>query len=80
MQKIESKEMEMSDQGKFKVVINKPACCGYGVCAEICPDVYKLDENGMVYVDDEIVPDGMEALAQEGADACPQSALKLVAV
>jgi ferredoxin len=41
--------------------------------------VYKLDENGMVYVDDEIVPDGMEALAQEGADACPQSALKLVA-
>jgi ferredoxin len=72
--------MEMSDQGKFKVVINKPACCGYGVCAEICPDVYKLDENGMVYVDDDIVPDGMEALAKEGADACPQSALKLVAV
>ena len=27
----------------------------------------------------EIVPDGMEALAKEGADACPQSALKLVA-
>jgi ferredoxin len=72
--------MEMSGQGKFKVVINKPACCGYGVCADICPDVYKLDENGMVYVDDEIVPDGMEALAQEGADACPQSALKLVEV
>lgn len=69
----------MSDQGKFKVVINKPACCGYGVCAEICPDVYKLDENGMVYVENEIVPDGMEVLAKEGADACPQSALKLVA-
>ncbi len=70
----------MSGQAKFKVVINKPACCGYGVCAEICPDVYKLDVNGMVYVDDEIVPESMEALAQEGADACPQSALKLIAV
>jgi ferredoxin len=69
----------MSRLGKLKVVINKPACCGYGVCAEICPDVYKLDDNGMVYVNTEIVPDGMEALAQEGADACPQSALKLVA-
>ena len=65
--------------GRLKVVINKPACCGYGVCAEICPDVYKLDENGIVYVDDEIVPEGQEALAQEGADACPQNALKLVA-
>jgi ferredoxin len=72
--------MEMSGPGKFKVIINKPACCGYGVCADICPDVYKLDDNGMVYVDDPIVPDGMEALAQEGADACPQAALTLVAV
>jgi ferredoxin len=69
----------MSSQGKLKVVINKPACCGYGVCAEICPSIYKLDEHGMVYVDDEIVPDGMESLAQEATDACPQSALKLVA-
>ena len=42
----------MSEQKKLKVVINKPACCGYGVCAEICPEVYKLDENGIVYVDD----------------------------
>lgn len=68
----------MSTGGKRKVVINKPACCGYGVCADICPGVYKLDEHGIVYVEDEIVPEGMEALAQEAADACPQSALKLV--
>ena len=65
----------MSD---WKVVINKPACCGYGVCAEICPDVFKLDENGIVYVEDELVPVGLEDQAREGADACPQSALKLV--
>jgi len=68
----------MSAEGKLKVVINKPACCGYGVCADICPDVFKLDENGIVYVDDEIVPAGLEDLAREGADACPQSALKLI--
>ena len=69
----------MSAPGKLKVVINKAACCGYGLCAEICPQVYKLDEHGMVYVEDEIVPAGLEAEAQEGADSCPQSALKLVA-
>ena len=62
----------------LKVVINKPACCGYGVCSEICPEVYKLDENGIVYVDDEMVPEGMEDAAREGAEACPQSALKVV--
>jgi ferredoxin len=68
----------MSKEGNLKVVINKPACCGYGVCAEICPEVFKLDENGIVYVDNEIVPKGLEESAREGADACPQSALAIV--
>ncbi|WP_062343207.1 ferredoxin [Novosphingobium sp. CCH12-A3] len=63
---------------RLKVVIDKPACCGYGVCAEICPEVYKLDENGIVYVDDEIVPEGLEDRAREGAEACPQAALAVV--
>lgn len=69
----------MAETGRLKVVINKPACCGYGVCAEICPEVYKLDEHGIVYVDDEIVPAGLEKAAKEGAEACPQSALAVVA-
>jgi ferredoxin len=63
---------------RLRVVIDKPACCGYGLCAEICPDVYKLDQNGIVYVDDPIVPQGLEDKAQEGADACPQAALAIV--
>lgn len=63
---------------RLKVVIDKAACCGYGICADICPQVYKLDANGIVYVDDEIVPEGLEDSAREGADACPQSALKVV--
>jgi len=63
---------------RLKVVIDKPACCGYGVCADICPEVYKLDEHGIVYLDDEIVPEGLEDRAREAADACPQSALAVV--
>lgn len=69
----------MSDGNQLKVVINKPACCGYGVCAEICPEVYKLDENGFVYVESAIVPKELEEKAREGADACPQFALSVVA-
>ena len=63
---------------RLKAVVDKAACCGYGICADICPQVYKLDANGIVYLDDEIVPEGLEESAREGADACPQSALKVV--
>jgi ferredoxin len=67
----------MSDTARLRVVIDKPACCGYGLCAEICPEVFKLDENGIVYVDDDLVPEGLEERAREGADSCPQAALKV---
>jgi ferredoxin len=60
---------------RLKVVIDKPACCGYGICAEICPEVFKLHANGIVFVETEIVPEGLEEKAREGAEACPQSAL-----
>lgn len=62
---------------RLKVVIDKAACCGYGICAEICPEVYKLDANGIVYIDDPIVPEGLEKPAREGCEACPQAALAL---
>ncbi|MGI4748805.1 MAG: ferredoxin [Janthinobacterium lividum] len=59
----------------LKVIIKKGACCGYGVCAEICPDVYKLDDNGIVYLENDLVPAALAEQAREGAAACPQSAL-----
>jgi len=68
-----------ASKGTLKVVIDKAACCGYGLCAEICPEVYKLDKNGIVYVDEALVPPELEDKAREGAEACPQSALALAA-
>lgn len=59
----------------MKAIVKKAACSGYGVCQEICPEVFKLDENGIAYVESELVPAGLEERAREAADACPQSAL-----
>jgi ferredoxin len=63
---------------KLKIVADRSACCGYGVCAEICPEIFKLDDLGIVTLLVDTVPEGMEAAAREGASACPQSALKIV--
>jgi len=51
----------VNDATRIKVKVIKSACCAYGLCAEICPDIYKLDENGIAYVEDELVPEGMKA-------------------
>lgn len=63
--------------GAMRAVADRGACCGYGVCAEICPEVFKLDDAGLVYLDDEIVPPELVERATEAAEACPQHALAI---
>lgn len=61
----------------LRVIVDRAACCGYGVCAEICPDVFGLDENGIVKVAAQSVPAAQQDLAREACAACPQSAIAL---
>ncbi len=62
-------------KGTLRVVADRSRCCGYGLCAQVCPQVYKLDADGLVYLDSEVVPPELEEEAREGAAACPAEAL-----
>jgi ferredoxin len=62
---------------RFFVTIDLKKCCGYTTCADVCPEVYKLDDDGFAYTDDGRVPLGLEDKAQAGADACPEGAIVL---
>jgi ferredoxin len=59
------------------VKVDPSRCCGYTSCAEVSPDVYKLDEQGFAYVDSDVVPAGLEAIAREGAAVCPERAISV---
>lgn len=50
-------------------------CEAHGRCNVICPDVFKLDEWGYAYTDDQPTPDGREGTVHEAADACPERAI-----
>ena len=50
-------------------------CCGYTLCADFCPEVYKLDESGFAYVEQSEVPAGLEEKARKGARECPETAI-----
>lgn len=64
----------------MRAVADRGACCGYGVCAEICPEVFKLDDAGLVYLEEPIVPAELIERATEAAEACPQLALRIEAI
>ena len=62
--------------------------CGVG-CGDACPNVSavlredygdKLDADGLVYLDSDVVPLGLEEEAREGAAACPAEAITVEAI
>lgn len=57
-----------------RVVADRSACCGYGTCVEICPEIYQL-EGGLVVLTTELVPPELLERAIESAESCPQAAI-----
>jgi ferredoxin len=58
-----------------KATVLPGKCCGYGICTEICPQVFKLDDMGFAYVEPAEVPEDLTDSAQEACDSCPESAI-----
>jgi ferredoxin len=61
----------------LRITAERSRCCGYGLCAQLGPQIYKLDENGLVYMDSETFSLDLEEEAREGAASCPAEALRV---
>jgi len=59
------------------IQVNLAACEGHGLCAQVSPGLYEVDDEGYVRVRaSEITPE-LEAAATAGARVCPVAALKI---
>ena len=57
-----------------KIIIDKDACIGCGVCENLCPDVFKLGDDMKA---EALVPESDLPCVQDAVDSCPVSAIKL---
>jgi ferredoxin len=63
----------------MKVFADQSKCAGHAQCAARAPEVFLLDDDGYISFDGELtVPDGQEAAAKRGVDACPERVLTVV--
>ena len=56
----------------MKIRINKTMCVGNARCAAVAPQLFPLDDEGYIAVEEIEVPAGMEEFARRGAKACPE--------
>ncbi len=55
--------------------VDKDVCIGCGACPEFCPEVFKMEDDGLAVAYTNPVPSDVEASAKEAAEGCPVSCI-----
>lgn len=58
----------------MKAMIDRDGCIGCGLCADICPEVFRMDDENKAEVYAQVTADTLDA-ATEAADSCPVSVI-----
>jgi ferredoxin len=61
-----------------RLLVDRTQCDGYGMCAELLPELIGLDDWGYPILPEGAVPERLGDLARRAVDACPVLALRLV--
>ncbi len=67
----------VADGTRTELVIDRIACDGFGLCAELLPELLELDDWGYPIVKSAAVPDALLDHAKRAVVLCPVLALKL---
>ena len=65
----------MSATRQATLRINPIACEAHGMCAELLPELIRLDDWGYPIIDESEVPPDLIGLAWRAVDACPTLAV-----
>ncbi|MBP1924316.1 ferredoxin [Sedimentibacter acidaminivorans] len=61
----------------MKASVDRQACIGCELCANICPEVFEMDEDQISTVIADPVPLEVEENAREADDSCPTNAINI---
>jgi ferredoxin len=68
----------LQDEPGVRVKAHPGLCLGYGNCHRFAPDVYELDDEGMIDVHLLEVPSSLALQAWIGATVCPERAITVI--
>lgn len=61
-----------------KVKADYDLCESNAMCEALAPDVFRIDDNDDLQIDDGTVTEGNRDLVEQAVAACPKSALSIV--
>lgn len=61
----------------MKARVDKDLCLGCGICPDICPEVFEMEDDGKAAAKAEDVPPEAETSCRDAAQQCPPEAIKI---
>ncbi len=55
--------------------VDKEECIGCGLCPDICPEIFSMEDDGLAVAKDIEIPEDVLESAQEAEDSCPSDAI-----
>lgn len=62
----------------MQIKVDRDLCCSYRACELCCPQIFKHDQDGVVYIEASLVPNAFEAQVRSAAKACPQGVITII--
>ena len=62
----------------MKVKIDRDLCSSDGICAELCPEVFEMDDEDIATVIVDEVPPDSEDCVRDAVESCPESCIEIV--
>jgi ferredoxin len=62
----------------MRVEVDLDKCTGHGICESIADDVFEVQDDGTVHIDENDRPDSDRARMQQAVTQCPAAALRLI--
>ncbi|AWK51515.1 ferredoxin [Clostridium beijerinckii] len=59
----------------MKGFVDKDTCVGCGVCTAICPEIFKMGDDGIAEASEDEISDNLIESAKDAQEQCPVSAI-----
>ena len=61
----------------MKAFVDKDTCTGCGLCENACPEVFKINDDGVAEAIAEDIPESLVKTAKEACEDCPVEAITI---